>query len=73
MAKLGFPTHIFNRYLPNEKTPFTDNSRVEPTISLMEKLSFSLKLFSVNFYGQTLIMTVRDPPYFKLALDDEKH
>ena len=42
----------------------TDNLRVEPTIFLMEKLSFSLKLFSRNFYGQSLIKTVRGPYVF---------
>ena len=31
------------------KNTFADNSRVEHTIFLMEKLSFSLKLFSGDF------------------------
>ena len=48
-------------YLSNEKNTFADNSRVEPTIFLMEKLSFSVKLFSGHFYGQFLIKTVRGP------------
>ena len=43
------------------KTLFADNSRVGPTIILMEKLSFSLKLFSGDFYGQSFIKTVRGP------------
>ena len=38
-----------------------DNSRIGPTIILMEKLSFSLKLFSGDFYGQSFIKTVRVP------------
>ena len=40
---------------------FADNSRVEPTIFLVEKLSFSLKLFSCHFYGQSFVKTVRGP------------
>ena len=40
-----------NRYLSNEKNTFAENSRVEPTIFLMEKLSFSLKLFLAIFNG----------------------
>ena len=48
-------------YFSNEKNTFVDNSRVEPTIILMEKLSFSLKLFSGYFYGQSFIKTVRGP------------
>ena len=43
------------------RNTFADNSRVGPTIFLMEKLSFSLKLFSGHFYGQPFIQTVRDP------------
>ena len=43
------------------KTLFADNSIVGPTIILMEKLSFSLKLFSGDFYGQSFIKTVRGP------------
>ena len=39
---------------------------VEPTIFLMEKLSFSLKLFSGDFYGQSFIKTVRGP-YMSLS------
>ena len=38
-----------------------DKSRVEPTIFFIEKISFSLKLFSGHFYGQSFIKTVRDP------------
>ena len=40
---------------------FADNLRVEPTIVFMEKISFSLKLFSGHFYGQSFIKTVRGP------------
>ena len=29
-----------------------DKARVEPTIFFIEKISFSLKLFSGHFYGQ---------------------
>ena len=43
------------------KKLFADNSRVEPTIFMMEKLSFSIKLFSGHFYGQSFIKTVRGP------------
>ena len=38
-----------------------DKSRVEPTIFYIEKISFSLKLFSGHFYGQSFIKTVRGP------------
>ena len=38
-----------------------NKSRVEPTIFYMEKNSFSLKLFSGHFYGQSFIKTVRGP------------
>ena len=38
-----------------------DKSRVEPTNLIMEKISFSLKLFSGHFYGQFFIKTVRGP------------
>ena len=38
-----------------------DKSRVEPTIFFVEKISFSLKLFSGHFYGQSFIKTVRSP------------
>ena len=40
---------------------FVDKSRVEPTIFFIEKLSFSLELFSGHFYGQSFIKTVRGP------------
>ena len=33
------------------KTAFVDESRVEPTVFFIEKISFSLKLFSGNFMG----------------------
>ena len=38
-----------------------DKSRVEPTFFFIEKISFSLKLFSGHFYGQSFIKTVRGP------------
>ena len=38
-----------------------DKSRVEHTIFFIEKISFSLKLFSGHFYGQSFIKTVRGP------------
>ena len=62
--KQGFQPIFSNRYLSNEKNTFADNSRVEPTIFLMEKLSFSLKLFSGHFYGQSYIKNVRGPLRF---------
>ena len=40
---------------------FVDKSRVEPTLFFIEKISFSLKLFSGHFYGQSFIKTVRGP------------
>ena len=49
---------FFNWYLFNDKTAFADNSRVRPTIFFIEKKSFSLKLFSGHFYGQSFIKTV---------------
>ena len=52
---------FFNWYLSNEKTAFVDKSRVEPTIFFIEKISFSLKLFSGYFYGQSFIKTIRGP------------
>ena len=42
-------------------TAFVDNSRVKATIFFIEKISFSLKLFSDHFYGQSFIKTVRGP------------
>ena len=38
-----------------------DKSRVEPTIFFIDKISFSLILFSGHFYGQSFIKTVRGP------------
>ena len=38
-----------------------DKSRVESTIFFIEKISFSLKLFSDHFYGQSFVKTVRGP------------
>ena len=43
-----------------------DKSRVEPTIFFIEKISFSMKLFSGHFYGQSFIKTVRGPSVFEL-------
>ena len=62
---------FFNCYLSNEKTAFVDNSRVKATIFFIEKISFSLKLFSGHFYGQSFIKTVRGPlawNYWQLKL-----
>ena len=53
--------------MSNEKTAFVDKSRIEPTIFLIEKMSFSLKLFSGHFDGQSFIKTVRGP--LQLELD----
>ena len=47
--------------MSNEKMAFVDKSRVERTIFFTEKISFSLKLFSGYFYGQSFIKTVRGP------------
>ena len=55
--------------MSNEKTAFVDKSRVEPTIFFIEKISFSLKLFSGHFYGQSFIKTVRGP-YDTFGLHD---
>ena len=44
-----FQPIFLNRYLSKEKNNFADNSSVEPAIFLMEKLSFSMKLFSGHF------------------------
>ena len=38
-----------------------DKSRDKPTIFFIEKISFSLKLFSGQFYGQSFVKTVRGP------------
>ena len=54
-----FQSIFLKRYLSNEKNTFADNLRVESTIFLMEKLSFSLKLSSGHFYSQSFIKTVR--------------
>ena len=42
-----------NRYLSNEKSIFVDNSRAEPTILSIEKVTFLEKLFSVHFMGNS--------------------
>ena len=52
---------FFNKYLSNEKTALVDKSRIGPIIFFIEKISFSLKLFSGHFYGQSFIKTVRGP------------
>ena len=69
-----FSPYFFNRYFSNEKTAFVDKSRIEPTIFLIEKISFSLKLFSGHFYGQSFIKTVRGPflTIKYILLNDEK-
>ena len=46
---------------------FVDKSRIEPTIFFIENISFSLKLFSGHFYGQSFIKIVRGP--YKLFLN----
>ena len=56
-----FQPIFFNCYLSNEKTASVDNSRVKATIFFIEKISFSMKLFSGHFYGQSFIKTVRGP------------
>ena len=48
-----------------------DKLRVEPTIFFIEKISFSLKLFSGHFYGQSLIKTVRGPCHFIVGKSSE--
>ena len=48
---LNSKNRFFNPYLSNEKTAFVDKSRVEPSIFFIEKISFSLKLFSGQFMG----------------------
>ena len=40
------------------KKHFVDNSRVEPTFFFIERKTFSLKLLSGHFYGQSFIKTV---------------
>ena len=60
-SKIAVFNPYFNWYLSNEKTAFVDKSRVELTIFFIEKISFSLKLFSGHFYGQSFIKTVRGP------------
>ena len=57
----NFSTHIFNWYLSKVRKTLVDNSRVEPTVFIMEKISFSLKLFFGHFYEQSFIKTVRGP------------
>ena len=56
---------VFNPYFSIGTCPMRKlllwKSRVEPTIFSIEKISFSLKLFSGNFYGQSFIMTVLGP------------
>ena len=44
-SKKGVSSHIYDRYLSNEKNTFVDNSSIEPAIFLMKRLSFSLKIF----------------------------
>ena len=52
----------FNMYLSNMKSPICGlYSRDEPYIFSMENLSFSLKLLSCHFCGQSFIKTVRGP------------
>ena len=58
-----------NWYLSNEKTAFADNSRVKPIIFFMKKISFSLKLLTGLFYGQSFIKTVLGPSMFGLFME----
>ena len=61
---MRFPTHIFNRYLSNEKNIFADNSRVEPTIFFHGKnYRFLRNFFRAIFMGQSFIKAVRGPFY----------
>ena len=62
--KESFQTIFCNRYLSNEKNTFAENLRVLPTILFMEKISFSFKLFSDHFCGQSCIKTFRGPLLF---------
>ena len=50
-----------------------DKSRVEPTIFFIEKISFSLKLFSGHFYGQSVIKTVPGPLIILCLYGDTLH
>ena len=66
---LNSKNRVFNPYFsistcPMIKNAFVNESRVEHTIFSMEKISFSLKLFSGHFYGQSFIKTVRGPCKF---------
>ena len=63
-----FKPIFFNRYLSNEKAASVDKSRIEPTIFFIEHISFSLKLFSGHFYGQSFIKTVRGPLNYHLRV-----
>ena len=63
---LNSKNRVFNPYFsigtcPMRKRLFVDKSRVESTIFFIEKIPFSLKLFSGPFYGQSFIKTVRGP------------
>ena len=60
-SKNSFQPIFFNWYLSNVKTAFVDKSRVEPSFFFIERISFSLKLFSGHFYGQSFIKTARGP------------
>ena len=60
-SKNSYQPICFNWFLSNEKMAFVDKLRVEPTICFIEKISFSLKLFSGHFNGQSFIKTVRGP------------
>ena len=60
-SKNSFQLIFFNWYMSNEKMAFVDKSKVEPTIFFIDKISFSMKLFSGHFYGQSFIKTVQGP------------
>ena len=57
----------------DEKTVFVDKSRVKPTIFFVEKILFSLKLFSGHFYGQSFIKIVRGPLVNQQSFFKQKH
>ena len=59
---LNSKNRVFNPYFSIDTCPMRKLlSRVEPTIFFIEKILFSLKLFSGHFYGQSFIKTVRGP------------
>ena len=64
--RLSEVLRVFNPYFspgtcPMKKLLFVDKKRVEPTLIFIEKILFSLKLFSGHFYGQSFFKTVQGP------------